>query len=127
MNWRKRLLRWNFYFTRGKKWPDLVTSLASMVVIFWGLRQETLPFLSDWFGSIFQFAVAFLFMYILGGISLGQVDTKHGTFPMETTVAALNTPWIQDLFKALSLIGDEEVKSICVKWIKVPKKEKTKK
>jgi len=122
MSLRNRLLRYWTYFRRGHNvYLVFLLSFSNFIVIQYRLLIEYLPFLSDLFGDLAVFAIAFLMLYIPAAILIGWYDYRKLAVPVDTTILARASPWRRDLAKALVYLAEgknEEAKKVLLKWTK---------
>jgi len=118
---RNKILRYWTYFRRGHgTYLAFLLSFANFMVIQYRLLIEHMPLLRDVFFSLIAFAVTFLLVYVPVATILGWLDYKRLAVPIDLTISAKSSPWVQDLAKALMLICDEkyeDAKKILQKWI----------
>jgi len=121
MSVRNKILRYWTYFRRGHgTYLAFLLSFANFMVIQYRLLIEHMPLLRDVFFSLIAFAVTFLLVYVPVATILGWLDYKRLAVPIDLTISAKSSPWVQDLAKALMLICDEkyeDAKKTLQKWI----------
>jgi hypothetical protein len=118
---KSKILRYWTYFRRGHgTYLVFLMSFANFMVIQYRLLIEHIPFLEALFSSLMAFAITFFLVYVPTATIIGWLDYKRLAVPMDLTVMARASPWVQDLAKALMLICDErydDAKKILQKWI----------
>jgi len=116
----KKILRYWTYFRRGHgTYLAFLLSFANFIVIQYKLVIENIPILDVLFSSLTIVAVTFFIGYLPVATVIGWLDYKKLAVPVDATVSAQASPWVQDLASALSLICDgknEEAKDILKKW-----------
>jgi len=115
-----RLAKWNIYFRRGwGTWIGFIIGVLTSAVIFYQYLFTMFPWLAQLFPSFIIFMGALFLVLFTFSTIIGFFDMKRGTYPVESTVAAMYAPYIRDQFKALHLFFEgkvEEAKRICERW-----------
>ena len=116
-----KILRYWTYFRRGHgTYLAFLMSFANFMVIQYRLLVEYVPFLEALFSSLTAFAVTFFLVYLPTATIMGWLDYKKFAVPVDQTIGAQASPWVQDLAKALTLMCDgknEEAKRVLQKWL----------
>jgi len=115
-----RLLRYWTYFRSGHSVCLIFTiSFLNFIVIQWRLLIEEIEPLKALFQHFYMFIIIFFVTYIPLATMIGWLYYKRGVVPVDQTVAAKASPWIQDLAKAILLLVEgknEEVIELMKKW-----------
>jgi hypothetical protein len=111
-----KVLTW---FKRGfGSWVSYLLSLVQFLIIAYLQVQKT-TILDVLFPSLVIFSIVFVSTFFPLCVVIGYWDYKKGSFPTESNVAYLNSPWCMDIAKAIRCIAqgenDEAIK-ILEKW-----------
>jgi hypothetical protein len=107
------------FFKRGfGAWISYLLSLVQFLIIAY-LEVQKVGVLEPIFPNLLQFALIFTLSFFPVCAAIGYWDYKKGSFPTESNVSYLNTPWCIDIAKAIRCIAqgrNEEAIKILEKW-----------